>query len=579
MIQKLKAIVCTMICYMVGAVSIAVAQDKMPDLVPVVINASQGIVEVRNIGNAVAKPSRVFVICSRVPPKSKHSVSCAKGLRLPSYIAKWNALAFDLPVLQPGGKYLLHMFGSDSFPHRPGIYGMKISTDPLKHIAESNELNNYTRLDTSLDYATQKEGLGLLQLTVLMDGKPVKAAIVATRPRQQTLLIMPSAERKRQMKQTPFEVSLPVGKYDLYVHAEPVSPLKIYMQMNALPIVIKKGKRLEKTVTIPSGRMQLSTSVDGKKMTGIKVDISGFYNNFKYFSAQGTLKTPVDISIPAGKYRLKAWSAEAKQTQTVNVDIKTGSTLKHALNFDKLRTGYLKLSLLMDGRPIPFEIGRHSHTRGFLYDASLFFSDTGEPAVSLTPAYVQPVKLRVGIYDVKIHEHAVGGKDIVIKRAAIREGETVEKTVEIAQPGELNIMASWTHQPFNLIACAEYHNPINFNRLGALMGGGSGAGARSRGDCFSPEVGLEASISSPGRSDGNIAKSVYPRWKTNKSTDGNITARRDIESIKFNAGVYDVVVWPVGHRELKQTLKGIEIKPGGAIQRKLEFRWPGKKNR
>jgi len=589
MIQKLKVIVCTMICCMVGVVSIAVAQEKMPDLLPVVVNANQGTIEIRNIGKAKAKPSRVVIVCSRFDSTTP-STPCAVGLHLPAYTKKWNMLSYDVPTLRPGASYALHLFAPDALPRKAGNYAMKITVDLGKRIAEANESNNYTRLDTVIrtkilstsgkllnheSVASRSEGL--LQLTVLMDGKPVKAAIVVTRPRQRTLLIMSPAERKRQMKQTPFEVSLLAGRYDLSVHAEPVSPLKIYMHLKALPIVIKKGKRLEKTVTIPSGRMQLSTSIEGKKTTGIKVDISGLYNNFKYFSARGVLKTPVDISIPAGKYRLKAWSAEAKQYQTSNVDIKAGSTVKYALNFDKLRTGYLKLSLLMDGKPIPYEISRYSNKKGFLYDVSLVFSDSGAPAVLYSPSNIQPVKLRVGVYDIKIHEDAVAGKDILIKRVTIHEGETVEKMLEIIQPGELNIVASWTDQPFNLLACAAYHNPINLNRLGALMGGGTGAGARSRGDCFSPEVSLEASISSSGRSDGNIAKSVFPKWKTNKDADGNLIDGDNIASIKFNTGIYDVMVWPVGHPELKQSVKGIEIKPGIVLQKKLKFHWPGKK--
>jgi len=91
-------------------------------------------------------------------------------------------------------------------------------------------------------------------------------------------------------------------------------------------------------------------------------------------------------------------------------------------------------------------------------------------------------------------------------------------------------------------------------------GGGSGAGGRSRGNCLDPKVSVEASISSPGRSGGNIAKSVYLKWSANKNTHGNIVVGEAIETIKFTAGVYDVAVWPVGHRELKQTLKSIEIK-------------------
>ncbi len=570
-------------------VPITIAQVAMPDLVPVVVNANQGTIEIRNIGKAKANPSEVYIVCSRSDSFAA-STPCAAGLHLPSYIKKWNVLSYTIPTLLPGARYVLNLFTSDSLPVKAGSYAMKITVDPGKHIAESNEANNYARLDTVIktkkitasgkNFNQEKRinrHQGQLQLTVLMDGKPVKAAIVTTRRSQQSLLVMSYVERNRKMKQTPFEMQLPEGKYNLFIHAEPVSLLKIYMQMKALPIEIKEGKRLKKTVIIPSGRMQISSFIEGKKTTGVKVDLAGFYNNFKYFSARGTLNTPVDISIPAGKYKVKTWNPEWKQYQISELDIKASSTVKHVLNFDKLRTGYLKLNLLVDGKPVSYEISRYSNTKGFLYDVSLFFSDSGEPAVLYSPTNIQPVKLRVGVYDIKIHEDTIAGKDTLIKRVTIHEGETVEKTLEIVQPGELNIVARWTHQPFNLLACAEYHNPINLNRLGALMGGGTGSGARSRGDCFSPEVSLEASISSPGRSDGNIAKSVFPKWKINKDADGNIIDSNHISSIKFNSGIYDIMVWPVGHPELKQSVKGIEIKPGMVLQRKLEFRWPSVK--
>ena len=131
--------------------------------------------------------------------------------------------------------------------------------------------------------------------------------------------------------------------------------------------------------------------------------------------------------------------------------------------------GFLRLRVLMDGKPIPFEIGWTSPARGFLSEEYLFSSETGKAVAPLTGTYVQPMKLRVGVYDLKVHERAVGGKDIVIKKITIREGETVEKTVTIQQPGVLNLMARWTGQPLNILACAKYHNPINLIAVTASM--------------------------------------------------------------------------------------------------------------
>lgn len=127
----------------------AMAQDALPDLMAVVVDANQGAVEIRNIGQGAAKPGQVYIVCSRFDSTTP-STPCATGLNLPDYIKKWNVLSYDIPALQPGGKYELHLFGSGALPRKAGNYGMKITVDPIKHIAESDEKNNYTRLDTTI---------------------------------------------------------------------------------------------------------------------------------------------------------------------------------------------------------------------------------------------------------------------------------------------------------------------------------------------------------------------------------------------------------------------------------------------
>jgi len=494
---------------------------------------------------------------------------CAAGLHLPGYIEKWNTLPFDIPALKPGESHRIQRFGASEFPKKTGNnYGITITADPLKTIAESNETNHYARLDTAPEYATKNIEKGKLQVTVLMNGEPIKAVIRLSKPGQATY-DMPPVQRQRWMKQTPFEESWPVCKYDLHIHSEASSPIDIYVISKAIPIEIKKDQRLEKTITIPAGRLQLDVTVEGKKTSGIKVRMNGVNHNFQSFSSYGVLEAPVDVTVPAGTYELRAKNTEEKQTQTADVEIKADSVIKKALNFDQLRVGYLKLNLLMAGKPIPFEFGWTQPARGFYAEGYLFSSATEEPAKPLEGGrYGQSAQLRVGVYDLKVHELAAGGQDIVVKNIAIHEGETVEKTVEIHQPGTLIIRGKWTHQPFNLIACAEYHNPLNPQRLGGLMGGNGG---RSRGDCLNPNAHLTASISSPGRSDGNVVKETVLNWIADKDNDDD-----SANAIGIAAGVYDVVTWPVGHRELAQTLKGIEVAASGTTRRKLEFRWPGK---
>lgn len=566
--------------------SAALAQEKLPDLTPVVVDANQGYVEVRNIGNAVSEPSQLYVVCSAL--YSGKSSPCAAGLHLPGYIEKWNTLPFDIPALKPGGSYRVQMFGAGAFSQKPGnYYGMKITSDPLKKIAESNETNNYTRLDTTPDRGPQKvvsreERSGQLQLTVMMDGKPIKAAIVLTRPGQMSYE-MPIIQRRERMKQTPFESSWPVGKYDLHIHSEVSVPVNIYMQSKAIPIEIKKGQLLKKSITIPSGRLQLGATVEGEVTSGIEVKLSTLQGVYKSFYGLGLLTAPLDVSLPAGQYKLEAKSVEQKQSRFANVEVKAGSTIKKSLNFDKLRVGFLKLNILMNGKPTPFEYGFNMPSSDLLSDVHLSSSETGEPFVPLEPVSNKPIKLREGVYDLKVHERTVGGKDVEVKGITIREGETVEKTVELRRPGTLNIKARWVGQPYNIVACAAYHNPLNPQRLGALMGGSGGA---YRGDCLDPYVHMSASVSSPGRSDGNIAKLVHLGLSMNMSSDEKENNGIYVQALDIEPGVYDLEVWPVAqgghivkgdHRKLKQTLKGVEITSGGITERKLKFRWPGKK--
>ncbi len=567
-------------CLLIGdlvVLPMANAQDQLPDLIPVVIDANQGSIEVRNIGNATAEPSELYVVCSSI--KIAKIQPCGRGLHLPGYIEKWNVLPYDIPALEPGSRFSLQLFGSGGFPRlEADSYGMKITIDPLRKITESNEGNNYTRLDTVLP----EKGSGILQVKVLMNGKLIKSAIVVTQPGNPDKVVLQTesipGKSGRQMKQTPFDVTLPAGKYDLYVRTEMESPLKTYLRTKALPIVIKNDERLESSIVIPTGHLQLSTSVEGKEKSGIKLDMMGLNRNFNYFSSTGYLETPIDIIVPAGTYKVNTRNTEEKQVQTINVDIKAGSSISKLINFDKLQAGYLILNLVMDGKPIPFKFGWASAAEAYLTDVNLFSSETGKPAAPLESGYNnQPVKLRVGNYDLKVHERAVGGKDYVIERIAIREGETIEKTVEIRQPGTLNIMGRWVDQPRNLLACAKYYNPLNINRLGSLMGGGSGAGGRSRGDCFSPDVfSLAAAISGAGQTAEDMTEIERLQSIAVAKDNGQFKAGDRIGSIKMEAGVYDIVIWPVDHQELKQTLKAVEIFAGGVVQQKLEFRWPDK---
>lgn len=140
----------------VGTIVVTPAQRNMPDLVVKVVDAGKGTVGILNIGNGKAKTSDLSVVCSTFR-SSKHVRHCAKGLHLPNYHAKHNTLVYPIPALSPGASYTVQLFGPGALPRQPGVYGMKLLIDLSRQITESNESNNYSRLDMVIE-ATPKDG-------------------------------------------------------------------------------------------------------------------------------------------------------------------------------------------------------------------------------------------------------------------------------------------------------------------------------------------------------------------------------------------------------------------------------------
>ncbi len=54
-----------LVCTLLTGMLPAQAQDKLPDLIPMVVDANKGLVEVRNIGGATAESSQLVIVCSR----------------------------------------------------------------------------------------------------------------------------------------------------------------------------------------------------------------------------------------------------------------------------------------------------------------------------------------------------------------------------------------------------------------------------------------------------------------------------------------------------------------------------------
>ncbi len=121
-----------------------------PDLITQVINAQSGLILVKNIGLATARPSHLFILCSRIKSHYRGNACVNPGLRLPNFITRYNGFSLRIPALRSGASYRVNLWGRGAIPVSakvPDTYAIRLSIDWDKQIAESNEGNNLTRLN------------------------------------------------------------------------------------------------------------------------------------------------------------------------------------------------------------------------------------------------------------------------------------------------------------------------------------------------------------------------------------------------------------------------------------------------
>jgi len=225
----------------------AAVQEKWLDLMPVVIDADQGKIEVRNTGTAASEASQIAVVCSvslsgkSTPCGGRHS-------------------GFDIPTLQPGGSYSINLFGAGAIPRKKGTYTIKITVDPYNRIAEINEANNVVSL--VLEDATEKMlalkemQAGRLKLNALVDGHK-KADKYFYRYASVTIT---SASTFKSVEPLPgsmgsYVTVLPSGTYDVLIHEHAWGNPDTH-----LTVKIADGQTVEKTITTREpGELQLIT--------------------------------------------------------------------------------------------------------------------------------------------------------------------------------------------------------------------------------------------------------------------------------------------------------------------------------
>jgi len=360
--QRLIGFLCLIVCLFM-TVSTAVAQEPLPDLTPIVVDANQGSLEVRNIGNEAAKPSQLYVVCSMFHA-GQRSTPCAAGLHLPGYIAKWNALPFDIPALKPGESYHIQLFGAGAFQKKTeNVYGMQITTDPLKRIAESNEANNYTRLDVA-------PKPGVLRL-VGQDDLPELPVYYLIRRHGKSAGKSQPIRGTRSIKALPLDFYLGPGSYDVRV----VQQRSIYstgdldkmvigewLLVNSSGVLVGSKEIVELKLIFrqePPGKLKLHLLADGHP-TGAWTGIATLEGDkIQPKLMRRNLEADTELNLLPGRYEVLATPKDEGPysrkhgygTQQVSFEIRSGQTTDKTLRFVSARKGKLVLSALVEWRP------------------------------------------------------------------------------------------------------------------------------------------------------------------------------------------------------------------------------------
>jgi len=522
------------------------AVHQQPDLLPVVVDANAGLVEIRNAGDAQAEANKLSVICTAFDAATKKWAPCAAGLNLPNYSARYNELIYPVPALKPGEDYSFTLFDPKTLSRPRTPFAIKLFVDRYKDVAESDESNNGVQLRPEAEKSTATVVLppmkAQLNLTVTLNGKAVKAEIKAYRKGKGGVAYWSYYQTGGPALASPIHFSLPTGSYDL--HIRPYG--KSLFIDRTVALQVKAGEQLDKVIDLSSGHLQLNTESGGETLSG-RVSIR--HDNISVTgSLAGSLYTPCSVDLAPGNYTVVVTNPQDRSQQSVAVTVQAMRETKKTITFDTLHAGYIDIHLLVNGTELPANV-ETTYASVEVVDA-----DTQQVVTPITGGYGAAGRYPSGVYDIHVRQQVIGVPDTLFRAVRLGDGETVSENVTLPTPGELKLVGSWTHQPLNLADCARYHNPLNPDRLGSLMGGHS----VSRGGCLDPVVNtMTVWISTVGRTDGNIAridKYVLPQ--------------------KVIPGSYDITVWPEGHQELSQTIGHVTIAAGVVAEKQLDFRWP-----
>jgi|GEM_PF-2488764 len=457
--QRLTGFWCLIVCLFM-TVSTANAQGQ-PDLVPVVIDADQGVAEIKNIGEVASEPGKVFVVCSRIPPGSKRSEFCAAGSHIPGFIEKWNTLPFDVPALKPGASFRFKVFGAGAFERRAGAYGMKIIADPQKRIFEANEKNNTVRLDIF-------PKPGVLRLVVQED-LPELPVYYLIRRHGKSAGKNKSIRGTRSIKALPLDLYLEPGSYDVRV----VQQRSMYstgdmdkmvigelVLVNRSDVLIGSKEIVELKLLFRQelpGKLKLHLLADGHPIgawTGIAT-LKG--DKIQPELMRRNLEADTELNLLPGRYVVLATPKDEEPysrkhgygTQQVSFEIRSGQTTDKTLRFVSARKGKLVLSALVDGgrNKADIKIRRAGSKEPFGYvDTSYnLFSNSVELVPGNYDISVLPLEYTLSPGGVDVFHGGVEGPGIKTKRIHGVE-PIILHNIEIRPDATLKKSVNFEHQ-------------------------------------------------------------------------------------------------------------------------------------
>jgi len=287
--------------------------------------------------------------------------------------------------------------------------------------------------------------------------------------------------------------------------------------------------------------------------------------DFDGYTIYQKLKTPVDMDAPPGKYKIKVRNPETGQTQNMDVVIKDNGAVERSLAFEKFHAGYLKFSLLLDGKKIPAK-------DFYKYVALTVTSATTSKQIK--PGSGDRLRLPSGVYDVVVHEQAWGNADIHLTGIKISDDETTARTITLQQPGELQLVSRWQTSKLDEAECAVI-KPLATAAVIPIYA-----------YLYLTDTHLKKDYSdkiAKCYSDINPMVVTYTRLdkKNNYSTvpskvysEEYPAMKARVAAIRLAPGRYDFKLWPLKHKELQQTLKNIKIESDKAILKERVFDLP-----